>query len=317
MSITRGVTEAADQQADQTATPGGKPEQTKVITYVPTLGRRVRRRAKGTRVREQVQKTVQFYGDELIAIQHVPSGMIYVPLNRMCDNLGIGRNRQLQRVRDHPVLGRGCVTLEIMTVGGPHETQCLRLDLIPLWLAGVNANRVAAEVRDKLVQYQAEAASVLWAAFRPDVLPADETTLSASGTSGATLAYEIATAILHLARQQMELEQRLGGRIDQMAHWAKQFSRIVEGRLEALDLQVAPQATITEQQAAEIALAVKHVGNALTAQGTRSGYGQVYSELYRRYGISSYKQLPQSKFEEVLYWLRGWFDEITGGPPTC
>ncbi len=265
----------------------------------------------------QIQKTVVFYGDKLIATQVRDTGAIFVPLNHLCDNLGIARPRQMQRVRDHAVLSRGFVTLTIETAGGAQEMQCLRLDLIPLWLAGINANRVAPAVQEKLIRYQAEAAAVLWAAFRPDILPADETALAPSGTSGAVLAYEIATAVQHLARQQMEMEQRLNGRIDQMAHWAKGFGQhvdqqitVLDERFTALELQVNPQATISEQQAAEIALAVKNVGHVLTGHGAKSGYGQVYGEMYRRYGISSYKNLPQRHFAEVLRWLRDWYAEV-------
>ncbi len=268
----------------------------------------------------QIQKTVVFYGDKLIATQVRDTGAIFVPLNHLCDNLGIARPRQMQRVRDHAVLSRGFVTLTIETAGGAQEMQCLRLDLIPLWLAGINANRVAPPVQEKLIRYQAEAAAVLWAAFRPDILPADETALAPSGgASGAALAYEIATAVQHLARQQMEMEQRLSGRIDQMAQWAKGFSQHIDQQISELDerfttleLQVNPQATISEQQAAEVALAVKNVGHALAGQGAKSGYGQVYGEMYRRYGISSYKSLPQRHFVEVLRWLRGWHAEIEG-----
>src|SRR3712207_3954964 len=97
----------------------------------------------------QIQKTVLFYGDELIAIQELEGGAIYVTLNRLCDNLGIARNRQVQRIRDHPVLNRGYTTLDVETGGGRQETQCLRLDLIPLWLAGINSNRVASTVQAK------------------------------------------------------------------------------------------------------------------------------------------------------------------------
>ena len=260
----------------------------------------------------QIQKTVLFYGDELIAVQAEDTGSIFVPVSRLCENLGIERKRQAQRIRDHEVLSHGFVPLTIETPGGAQEAQCLRLDLIPLWLAGVNANRVSPDVRAKLVQYQAEAASVLWAAFRHDILSPADTAITAPQPSGAVLAYEIATAIQHLAQQQMELEQRLGGRMDKMALWARELDR----RMNTLELQVAPQAAVTEQQAAEVALAVKAVGYALAERGTRSGYSQVYAEMYRRYGISSYKSLPQSKFDQVISWLRAWHEELTVGNHT-
>jgi hypothetical protein len=80
-----------------------------------------------------------------------------------------------------------------------------------------------------------------------------------------------------------------------------------------LELHVGPAVPISEQQAAEVALAVKNVGRALGEQSGKPGYGQVYGELYRRYGISSYKNLPQDRYDEVLAWLKGWHDELTGG----
>ncbi|GAC1543363.1 MAG: hypothetical protein NVS2B7_17080 [Herpetosiphon sp.] len=260
----------------------------------------------------RLQKTVLFYGDELIGVQEPGSGNIFVPLKRLCDNLGIQQQRQAQRIRDHEVLRRGFTTLPIDTAGNVQDAQCLRLDLIPLWLAGINANRVAPEIREKLVRYQAEAASVLWAAFRHDILPPADALAPSTGASGAAVAYEIATAIQHLARQQMELEQRLDSRLDGMARWAKQFGQMVDDRLLTLELQVLPQTTISESQAAELALAVKAVGLVLVERGIRAGYGQVYSELYRRYSVSSYKHLPQVQYQEVLAWLHDWHTELVG-----
>lgn len=35
----------------------------------------------------QIQKTVLFYGDELIAVQAEDTGSIFVPVSRLCENL--------------------------------------------------------------------------------------------------------------------------------------------------------------------------------------------------------------------------------------
>ncbi len=71
-------------------------------------------------------------------------------------------------------------------------------------------------------------------------------------------------------------------------------------------------ATITEAQAAEVALAVKNIGQQLAAGGDRNGYAKVYSELYRRYGVSSYRNLAQGKYVEAIDWLHGWYKELAG-----
>ncbi len=266
-----------------------------------------------------LQRTVTFYDDELIAIQEPRSSAIYVPLTRLCENLGIQRYRQVQRIREHPVLQRGLETLTIDSGSGLQEAQCLRIDMIPLWLSGVNANRVKPEIRDKLIRYQTEVADVLWQAFKHDILPtAQPSTMMPADPSGAALAYEIATAVQHLARQQMELEQRLqgfderyGGRIDAMARFMRDFVGSTDRRLSTLELYLNPQEQITEVQANELALAVKAVAAVLSGPDRRTnGYPPVYAELYRRYRISSYKNLPQGKFEDAMTWLHQWHQEL-------
>jgi hypothetical protein len=251
------------------------------------------------------QKEVTFYGDQIVAVQEPGSGAIYVPLARLCDNLGIARNRQAQRIREHPVLSAGMQSLSLDTPGGPQEAQCMRLDLIPLWLSGVNANRVGEDVREKLIRYQAEVAAVLWAAFKHEILPPGE---PAAGLSGAQLAYELATAIQNLARDQMEMERRIAARLDSAAHWARQ----VEGRIAAIELALSDTAPITDAQAGELALAVKTVAAALEAAGTPNGYQRVYAEMYRRYSIASYRRMPRDHYDDALAWLKTWHGEIEG-----
>ena len=262
-----------------------------------------------------MQKSVMFYGDEIIAVQEPESGVIYVPVGRLCDNLGMQRRNQMDRLRNHEVLTQGLATVTIDTAGGPQDAECLRLDLIPLWLTTINPRRVSEQVRPKLVRYQIEAASVLWAAFRNDILPARELAQQRP-RSGAEIALDIATAIQHLAQQQLEIERSLdgmNGRMDGMARFLRDFAHSTDTRLSALELRLDPETTISEEQAAELALAVKAAGQALTGKDRKqNGYQLVYGELYRRYRISSYKNLPRRKYAEVMEWLHHWHTELVG-----
>ncbi len=57
---------------------------------------------------------------------------------------------------------------------------------------------------------------------------------------------------------------------------------------------------------------MKAVGQALSGPDrAKNGYQQVYGELYRRYSLTSYKNLPQGKFAEVMAWLHQWHQELT------
>src|SRR5437867_3499501 len=106
------------------------------------------------------QRIVPFYGDELVAVQ-LPDGTIYVPLGRLCANLELDQQGQARRIQRHAVLKEGLETLTIQTPGGPQTVQCLKLTLLPLWLSGAQAGRITdAELREKLIHYQHEAADV-------------------------------------------------------------------------------------------------------------------------------------------------------------
>src|SRR6266545_6415874 len=118
------------------------------------------------------QRIVPFYGDELVAVQQ-PDSTIFVLFARLCDNLGLRRYSQARRVQGHAVLSEGLIELTIETEGGPQVAQCLRLDLLPLWLSGIQAARTKAEVQEKLIRYQREASVVLWQAFKPQILIED------------------------------------------------------------------------------------------------------------------------------------------------
>lgn len=102
---------------------------------------------------------------------------------------------------------------------------CLPLDLLPGWLFGLTTSKVRPELVDKLNRYRAECFRVLWNAHKGDILPA---AAPASGLSGAALALEIATAVQHLARQQLDIETRLGqvaGRQEVMAEYLPRYTQ--------------------------------------------------------------------------------------------
>ena len=44
-------------------------------------------------------------------------------------------------------------------------------------------------------------------------------------------------------------------------------------------------------------------------------YGAVYGELYRKFGVTGYKQLPATKFHQAMNWLNEWRENIEGELP--
>ncbi len=260
------------------------------------------------------QRIVPFHGDELIAVQR-SDGNIFVHFGRLCDNLGLARSPQVRRVQRHAVLTTGLVTLSVDTEGGSQSAQCLRIDLLPLWMSGLQASRVKEELRDKLVQYQQEAAVVLWQAFKPQILATEGVIEPVNDQVIQQLQQivELGYAIARMGEQQIELQRQqyaLSGRMDAAARVIRDVQlRLdnVDVRLGAVEDRVRPGAAITDAQATDVSNQVKALAELLTGKdASKNHYQAIFAELYRRFGVSSYKLIPQAKFQAVLAFLDDW-----------
>ncbi len=267
------------------------------------------------------QHAVPFYGDEVVAVQQADS-TIYVLFSRLCENLGLARRPQVLRVGRHAILSKGLVTLQVQTEGGPQDVQCLRLDLLPLWLSGLQASRVKAELRPKLVRYQEEAAMVLWQAFKPQIVVAEAQIEPAPDDHALQQLQQIAElgrAITRMAEQQIELQRQqlqLAHRMDSAARVIRDVQTQIAGvevRLGLLEDQLHPSAFVTEAQASEVSNRVKALGELLTAkQAGKNHYQSIFAELYRRFGVSSYKTIAQEQYASVLAFLEDWRRAASG-----
>ncbi|MDX1416657.1 MAG: phage antirepressor N-terminal domain-containing protein [Candidatus Promineifilaceae bacterium] len=254
------------------------------------------------------QKIVEFYEDKVTAVR-LATGEVFIPLRPIVEDLGLDWASQTRRINRDPVLAEVKGVVVTTTPGGQQEMLALPLDYLSGFLFGVNANRVKPEIRERVIRYQKECYKVLAEAFTEGRLTADPPFDELLATdSPAAMAYKIATALQIMARQQLLLESRL----DQHGGLLETHDR----RLEALESQLGdPDRQITPDQAMQLSQAVKTVAMKLSKASGRNEYGGVYGELYRKFGITSYKQLPAARFEEALDWLNEWREGIEGEAP--
>ncbi|MCA9920929.1 MAG: ORF6C domain-containing protein [Anaerolineales bacterium] len=257
------------------------------------------------------QREVAFYDDQLTAVRG-QDGRVYVSIRHMCDALGVDRRGQMRRIRDNDVLAEGYTRGGLSSPpspngrgGGIQQAALLRVDLVPLWLAGISPNRVKDDIREKLTRFQKEAAAVLWEAFQDGRLTADpDFDALLQSDSDAVQAYKMLQALVKLARNQIILESRLDAHDLQMEDYGR--------RLETIESQLSPPAhVVTQSQAMQISQAVKAVAIALGKQTKRNEFGSVYGELYRKFEITSYKLLPAARFDDCMAWLTEWHQSLT------
>jgi hypothetical protein len=248
------------------------------------------------------QKEVEFYGDELTAVK-TSDGQIYVSVRHMCDALGLSVQAQTRRIQRQEILADGFMVAKMATIKGDRPAAWLRADMIPLWLTGVSVKSIREELRSKLKDFQKEAAKVLWEAFQEGRLTADPSFDELlEGDSDAVQAYKMAAAVMKLARNQVLLEARLSGRLDDH-----------ERRLEQIEATLGdPGSFVTPSQAMQITQAVKAIALEIGKKTGRNEYGGVYGQLYRQFEITSYKQLPAEQFQRAMKWLTDWYKRQTG-----
>ena len=251
------------------------------------------------------ERTVGFYDDE-IPIAIIDSGEVYVPLRPLCDFLGVNYRSQRRRVDRDPVLSKHIVDVTISTSGGPQAAPCISLDYLNGWLFGISAASVKENIRDRVVLYQEKCYKVLKDAFQDPQPTAAMSTL--------IQVREMGRAIMQMAEEQIEFERRLTtteGRLEKAA--------VVYGdltiRVETLEQRMGPGQPVTEEQASQISQAVKAVAMTLSKTSGSNQYGAVYGELYRKFGITSYKLLPARRFNEAMEFLTEWNNELVGDEP--
>jgi hypothetical protein len=262
-----------------------------------------------------VQKTVTFYEDEITAVltQTAAGDEIYVPIGQFCDLLGINRRTQMERINDDAVLSRKIANITVTGPGGPQPTYCLQLDYLNGWLFSINANRVKPEVRQRLVFYQERCYQVLAEAFREGRLTADPELddLLHSSESPAAQAYRMLQALTKLARNQVLMEARLEAQAGTLEQHEARLGEYGE-RLEEVEATLSdPDRFITTAQASRISQAVKAVALALGKKTNRNEFGGVYGELYRKFEVTSYKEIPARKYQEAMDFLNEWYQSLT------
>ncbi len=252
------------------------------------------------------QRTVAFYGDEIVAVR-AKDGLVYVPMRPICDLLGVSWSSQQNRIGRDEVLSEAARSISVFVTNTQGQSQnrtmlCLPLDYVSGFLFGLNASRVKEDIRDKIIRYRKECYQVLAEAFYEGRLnPDSDFEALIAGDSPAAQAYRTFQALAKLARHQLVLESRLD------TH---------EERIEQLETIVGdPGRFVTPDQASQLSQAVKTIAMKLSKASGRNEYGGVYGELYRKFGITSYKQLPAAKFDEAMKWLNEWRESIEGDVP--
>jgi hypothetical protein len=238
-----------------------------------------------------MQATAIFDDAEITAIK-AEDGFFYASFPHLCRNLGLDQESQLALITDHGALPEGLVNFPLINGVRVVMTPCLRTDLIALWLAVVPAKRLKEEKQERIRRYQQLVADVLNRLFGPP-----EAGSETRAAVPADPAYAEGLAIARMSIETAELAQKKADAVEGRVAAA-------EARILALEARLMPREQISDEQAGEISDLVKQAAIALaTKAGGGNFFGTVYGQLYRTFGITSYKHLTMAQYPKALAWL--------------
>lgn len=155
-----------------------------------------------------------------------------------------------------------------------------------------------------MLRYQDECYRILYQAFQIDVLSAMGQVQESDAIRSLQQIREMGLAIARMAEEQIELERRVT-HSEQRLDAAAAVVLNIRNRLTAVEQRVLPGNPISEEQATEVAQMVKAIANARSEHDKgKNHYQAIWGELYRRFNVSSYKLIPQSKFGAVIAFLQ-------------
>lgn len=105
------------------------------------------------------QISVPFHGANLLIVEY--NGQPYTPMKPIVDGMGLDWKSQFVKLKDR----FDSTMVEITTVANDGKERlmiCLPVRKLAAWLYSIHANKVKAELRDKVITYQNECDDVLW-----------------------------------------------------------------------------------------------------------------------------------------------------------
>ena len=239
---------------------------------------------------------IHFFNTDIGRLLELDPNQTYVALPLVCDILGIPVAAQVKRIKQHSTLVAGFRQLVLPNFDGEDEKQpALRVDLVPLWLASVDVASLNVDVQPVVRAFQRDITSILWQSFRPQGFETDDVLLpNRWEQSQAEVAYRGSLAVANLAREQMLLE--------------RQISANTEAR------EIGEPYEEIENNAALLARTVRRVAQVVGERSRRNEYPAIFDALYRQWGITTYRRMPEARLHEALAWLERWYGDALGEP---
>jgi hypothetical protein len=262
----------------------------------------------GSTFQPEEQRTLLFQGREIVTAE-LKDGQGYVSVNSLCDAFGLDRRGQRQRLmRQQNYFEAYTAMIQLQTPGGPQATLCLMASTVPLFLTGIQLERVKDnDARELLRTFLDEAHIVLAEHFgiseRGEIRFLRETV--------ARMAAEQAAFEDVLSKKvEAELTKLRQAHEDKITQIREAFAGLRQ-QVRSIEAVAGPQARLTPEQMGQLRQTVATLGSLLQEKGVAKPYPGIYMDITRLTGVSRSEDIRQEDFEKVIDFLNTQVKSLT------
>ena len=219
----------------------------------------------------------------------------------MCRALGLLAHGQLNRILRTPSLAKGLRVIPLETCGGIQQVNCLRVDKIALWLAGIETARVKPQFRAKIEAYQEELAPVAMQVFlRVAGIQTAQMVPASAAPQAMAVAEQIdeLTDVVNLLREHLDALVSLPGQMSGPSVRLDQAISLLESlatRQDTTETRVARIDARTQRLTPAHAREVQELVDRIVRETKRLPmpltYATIYGRLKYRFRVGSYSDV--------------------------
>lgn len=260
--------------------------------------------------RPESERMLRYRGKD-IATADLKDGKGYVSVRSLCAAFGLDQRAQRKRLlRNQGFYEPYTTTILMTTPGGPQPTLCLMAFAVPMFLTGVDLDRVQdPEAYEFLKEFQTDAATILAEHF---------------GISERGELLFMRESVARMVAEQESFEETLAKKVEaelaelRQAHEEK-VSQIraafgdLRQQVTRLETVAGPKARLTPEQLGQLRQSVAALGELLQERGVAKPYPGIYMDITRLTGVSRSEDIRQEDFPAVIAFLENQVHALTRG----
>ena len=261
----------------------------------------------------------EFYG-EVFGAYLASNRNWYLPLQEVCNALGIDANGQRQRILRDEAISDRLVNIPMETpyrdTTRIRDVACLNLRALPYWLGTIDAARIREEHRTKVILFKREFAEAAWFVFRSDIVPPE---VLAEMDSYATPQEQEYAAIMDEARQLRKRIDLLSGKVDKELERMDAGIQDLDGRLGTLEAAIVDRAIVNSAQAKLLSDMIGMVALSMHERNRKKAkslcFAEVHNDFKTTFDVHIYSVLPVDQMENAIDYLANRWIRLNPGEP--